>query len=239
VDSETGKAGSPYYIGVASRAHRPYSLDHGRVAVPDDERRIRILRSGITYEQALQWEQFFIEKFGRKDTGTGRALLVNRTRGGEGAVGRIKSDEERARHSANKKGRSLSKQHREAISRGLAGIEREPHSEETRARISAGRMGMKLSASHRRAISEGQRGRKFSPTHCARLSEVQKGKHIPVETRERMRQAKRLTIAARLGISVDLVEGLTQRQRDNLLRRFRSGKRGAELFYGILPALAA
>jgi hypothetical protein len=85
-DSAGGKAGSPYYIGVAGDRARPYDK-HGRTPVPQDERRIRMLRSNVTHDQARMWEKFYIAKFGRKDIHSGRQMLLNRTDGGEGVTG--------------------------------------------------------------------------------------------------------------------------------------------------------
>ena len=80
--------GSPYYVGVASHAYRPIKKDH-TVGVPADRRRIRIMRSGLTWEQAASWERRYIAHYGRLDIKTG--ILRNRTEGGEGTCGRMTS----------------------------------------------------------------------------------------------------------------------------------------------------
>lgn len=76
------KDGSPYYVGVASRRDRPF-VRRGRNALPpSDSARVRVLRSGLTRKEALDWECFYIARYGRKDIGTG--ILRNLTAGGDG-----------------------------------------------------------------------------------------------------------------------------------------------------------
>jgi hypothetical protein len=59
--------GSPYYVGVASRALRPTQVH--KVGCIDlaqkDESRIVVLRAFLTRQQALLWESFYIAKYGR------------------------------------------------------------------------------------------------------------------------------------------------------------------------------
>ncbi len=75
---------TPYYVGIAIDPNRPISKSHS-CAVPRDRARIRILRSGLTLEEAQDWEVFYIAHYGRKDLGTG--ILRNMTEGGEGRTG--------------------------------------------------------------------------------------------------------------------------------------------------------
>lgn len=111
IDSQNGRAGSPYYIGVASYAKRPIERSH-RCPVPRDRARIRILRPNLSYKEAQNWEVFYIQKYGRIDNGTG--ILRNLTNGGEGGLGRIKSAgelekilESRAKRASDKYGYQL------------------------------------------------------------------------------------------------------------------------------------
>jgi hypothetical protein len=76
--------GSPYYVGIASKAYRPLDRGHN-CPVPPDCRRIRILRAGLSKSAAAQWEQTYIARWGRKDKGTG--ILRNMTDGGDGTWG--------------------------------------------------------------------------------------------------------------------------------------------------------
>ena len=110
--------GTPYYVGIAKRWKRPIEKDHSCV-VPRDRSRIRVLRSGMTWEDACEWERYYIARWGRQNNDTG--ILRNFKEGGEGAVGYIHSAESLAKMSAAHKGK--------------------PKSVETRARMSAALMG--------------------------------------------------------------------------------------------------
>ncbi len=72
----------PYYVGKGSRRDR-LTARH-TVRVPKDFSRIRILRDGLTPQEASEWERFYIDKIGRKSMGSGP--LLNRCDGGEGGA---------------------------------------------------------------------------------------------------------------------------------------------------------
>ena len=55
------------------------------------------MKSGLTWEQACEWEVRFIAHFGRKDLKTG--ILRNRTDGGDGTPGLVRSEEDKERKS--------------------------------------------------------------------------------------------------------------------------------------------
>lgn len=77
-DSPSGPKGSPYYIGVASRASRPVQPHQvGCVnLVPKDPAQIVILRSFIARDQALAWETYYIKRYGMRAKG---GILRNQT----------------------------------------------------------------------------------------------------------------------------------------------------------------
>jgi len=80
--------GTPYYIGKGkSRRH----LGDHRVHVPTDKERIVFLNENLSESDAFNLEKYYIQKYGRKDLGTG--ILRNLTDGGEGATGAIRSKE--------------------------------------------------------------------------------------------------------------------------------------------------
>ena len=93
--SGTAKAGTLYYVGIASTSSRPYDR-HTRgsagacrlhdVPVPRDHARIRLLSSFQLRAEAEDLEKALILRFGRKGYETA-GILLNRTTGGEGTCG--------------------------------------------------------------------------------------------------------------------------------------------------------
>ena len=74
----------PYYVGISNgRWQRP--MEERDFEIPDDYRRIVVLRSGLDWEAACDWEMTYIAHYGRADIGTG--FLLNRTDGGDGTIG--------------------------------------------------------------------------------------------------------------------------------------------------------
>ena len=67
----------PYYVGQGSRFDR-MTAKHA-CKIPADRSRIRVMREGLTKEEADRWEIFYIERYGRKADG---GCLVNRREGG-------------------------------------------------------------------------------------------------------------------------------------------------------------
>ena len=93
--------GSPYYIGKGSGKRAWYK--HRQVARPQSQKYIVILENNLTELGALALERRYIRWYGRKDLDTG--ILRNMTDGGEGAEGRLWSDERKRNHSAKLKGK--------------------------------------------------------------------------------------------------------------------------------------
>ena len=76
--------GTPYYVGKGKK-DRAYGKRRKGVKRPRDEKRILILKKGLTEMEAFQHEKYIISVLGRKDLGNG--ILLNRSDGGEGNSG--------------------------------------------------------------------------------------------------------------------------------------------------------
>jgi hypothetical protein len=148
---------TPYYIGKGSgkRVYKKYKNES--IKPPTDKSRIIFLKQNLTEEEAFKHEIYMIAVFGRKDLGTG--ILRNKTNGGEGVSGSIRSENYKRKMSEVKKGK--------------------PRSEETRKKMSEGRKGISPSKETRRRMSEANKGRVHSEETKRNLSERHKGKNNP------------------------------------------------------------
>ena len=92
---------TPYYIG-KGEGNRAYYKYKNEIKPPKDKSRIIFLKQNLLEEDAFKHEIYMISVFGRKDLGTG--ILRNRTNGGEGSSGLIRSEEVRKSISESRKG---------------------------------------------------------------------------------------------------------------------------------------
>ena len=163
--SNTAKEKTPYYIGVASSSWRPFSKDHN-TPVPKDRSMIRIMRQNLTKQQAFCWEIYYILHYGRVDIGTG--ILHNYTNGGEGAVGTVRSQEQRERYRIASTGRR--------------------HTEKTKERLREIRLGKTLSPETKQKISTASKGKKQSEEWIEKRMKAHIGAKRSEETKQRIRE---------------------------------------------------
>jgi len=93
--------GTPYYIG-KGKGDRAYRKDGKPCATPKDKSKIIRLKTNLTEEEAFNHERYMIYILGRKDLGTG--ILLNKSDGGEGCSGAIRSEETLKKMSVAKSG---------------------------------------------------------------------------------------------------------------------------------------
>ena len=147
---------SPYYIGKGS-GRRAYTKGPKEVKPPRDKSRVRILKEDLTEEEAFLLEKLYILMFGRVDLGTG--ILRNRSDGGDGASGAIRSEETREKLRQANLGKKKPKEVGEKISKALTGRKL---SEKMRAKLRAGHKGRKCTEEHKRKVSEAKKGFKHT-----------------------------------------------------------------------------
>lgn len=119
------------------------------------------------------------------------AQLTNITDGGEGCTGWKATAVQKERNSARQRGRTLSVEHREAISRGGMG---KKASEQHKANISKALKGRVFSDEWRKNISLSHAGRKYGPMseeQKEKISRAQKGRVFTAEHRARISAAAR------------------------------------------------
>jgi hypothetical protein len=255
--------GTPYYVGIAKTARRPF--DRHSFHIPAEPQRIRLMRSGLTWEQACEWEAVYIKRYGRVDNGTG--ILRNLTDGGEGQCN--PSTATRIKMSRASRGRKYSAEAKEKMS--VAGkrkmqtpapaqvraqrefaqrssLPRGPLSIEHREKLSKACAGRVLSPAQRKALTEYWIGRERSAEHNAKLSASLRGrkfseahkaaladhaKNRSAEHKASIKETRQRGIAVKYGVDPDWYLALEAKVQRKLCWRFSEGKRGAELLAGI------
>jgi len=127
-DSNTAKAGTPYYIGKGCD-YRAYSKRHS-VPVPNDKSKIVFLEVNLSEIGAYALERRMIRWYGRKNLETG--ILLNRTDGGPGGINLGLDTREKLSKAA--RGPNSKK----ARSGNLNGMWNKTHTDEVKAKLSTG-----------------------------------------------------------------------------------------------------
>ena len=171
---------TPYYIGKGQRK-RIYDVSGKPCGIPKDKSRIIFLKQNLTEDEAFKHEQYMISVFGRKDIKTG--ILHNRTNGGDGASGVIRSEETKQKMSKALKGRIFTEEHRKNIGETSRGRK---HTEETRRKMCEKRkgnkpsLGMKHSENYKNRLKKEMLGKGnhfYGKTHTKKVKEKLSSMH--------------------------------------------------------------
>lgn len=254
--SSTAKAGSLYYVGIASTDDRPYHR-HTRgsagdrvfhdVPVPADHSRIRLLATTKTRKKAEKIEIAFIARFGRKGVDA-CGILLNRTIGGEGVAGRKLTKAQRKRldvASAKHYGMSyesfapLTRLQRRVVKAGFDNSGGKLSGDELLLKAEAASFGLDP-RTYDNAIEMGIDPVPFSKLSCderklitARWRRGTTGEALFIDG-----QKERGSItAAKLGLTWKEWDALTHTEKGNLRKRYKCGARGALLHSEFKPKL--
>ena len=185
-----------FYVGIGAEEGRAFYKHnrnkHWHNIVNKAGYTVNIVHKDIEHDEAKQIEILLIEKYGRKDLGTGN--LVNLTDGGEGALGVIISEETKQKMSEAKKGKTFSEEAKQNMSEASKGKTR---SEETKQKMSEAKKGDKhpnfgkpRSEETRQKMSEAKKGKTFSEEAKQNMSEARKGDKNPNFGKPRSEETK-------------------------------------------------
>ena len=196
---------TPYYVG-KGKGDRVHNRGKKDIKPPKDKSRIILLKQNITEQEAFKHEIYMIAVLGRKDLGTG--ILYNRTDGGEGSSGAIRSEETRRKISEIQKGerhhyygKSLSEEHKRKLSEALKGDKNhnygKPPSEETRKKMSDAKKGKLLSEEHKQKMREAHKNP--SEEFRKKISYANKGENNPMYGKKHSEETKQKISKMRKG----------------------------------------
>ena len=188
---------SPYYIGKGKEG-RAFTKGYKEVRPPQDKSKVKILKANLTEEEAFALEKLYILMFGRKDLGTG--ILRNKTDGGDGASGAIRSEGTKEKIRQANLGKKKPKEVGEKISKALTGRKL---SEEMKAKLREGHKGRKCTEEHKRKVSEAKKGFKHTEETKQKMSLSKKGIKLDSEHIEKISKAIKLRAKSHKLIFVD------------------------------------
>lgn len=182
----------PYYIGLGSRPDRMTARHCCKV--PRDWSRIRVMRQGLTRDEAIHWERFYIARYGRRDLGAG--VLINRTDGGEYNFNHGPLTREKIRQAALK-----------------------PENVE---RLRTMNIGRKMHPKTKAALLKASTGRPMSDKARRALAEANRRPKPPAQV-EKMCQTKLIQGAAKVGVCPLLWAVASSADRKAVKRRLSGG----------------
>lgn len=145
----------PFYIGIGNDIRRAYSKSNRNIhwlrIVSKTDYEVDILFDDISYDFAKEKEIEFIALYKRKQDG---GILCNITKGGDGVLGLVHTEESRRKMSEPNKGKTLSEWHKKRISELRKG---KPIPEETRRKMSESVKGEKNHMYGKKASEETRR----------------------------------------------------------------------------------
>lgn len=150
---------TPFYVGIGSDdKYNRANQSRGRTkwwknVCKKSAIDIQIMLDDLSWDEACEKEIEFIALYGRKDLGKGS--LVNMTDGGEGCLGRIMTAECIAKIANANRGKKLSKERIEQMSKM--------------------RLGVKLSETQKANISKALKGKKKTKEHIENSARARKG----------------------------------------------------------------
>ena len=168
--------GSPYYIGKGSD-NRLFSKGKGEVRPPKDRSFIVIVENNLTDVGALAIERRLVRWYGRKDNGTG--ILRNKTDGGDGAAGIVRSEEFRKAQSERSKGRKYGPQTPERIEARVSQYRGKKPTPEVIEKRAAPRRGVPLTIEHKEKLKVAKTGVPRSKESCIKQSATMTGRKRP------------------------------------------------------------
>jgi hypothetical protein len=203
-------SGECFYVGAGSN-ERPYMLcksqrstgwyEYLKQNCASGKPEVKIWHSGLTWEQAQEYERFWISIYGRRDLETG--CLVNLTDGGDGTF-------------------NPSKNTRELISKTHKNIKK---SEAHNAKMTQLKIGRVFSDETKNKLAEAARGKPQSEESRKKNSEAKrgtkgKGYHFRKDTQKW--QAEIWIMGKKYGLGCHIEEGLAEKAYKTALENYKN-----------------